>query len=174
MIDLRYQCRPTMSHFNAAEIIPQPSGCFTVDELKPGMSAERTYTISHEDVVRFSEMSGDWNPAHHDEEYAAMSIFRQRVAHGMFSVAQFSGLLGMDLPGLGTLWLKQSVEFLKPAFLGHQFRALVSVTLVDIETNTVTLRTECFDQEGDRIISGEAVVKPIPVKVRSRIIERPA
>ena len=114
-------------------------------------------------------MSGDWNPAHHDEDYAANSIFRQRVAHGMFSVAQFSGLFGMNLPGLGTLWLKQSVEFHKPAFLGRQYRAVVTVSDVNVAQNTVTLRTECFDEEGDRIVSGEGVVKPIPVKVKANL-----
>lgn len=148
---------------------PSPTGCFTVEDLQVGMSAEKSYTIDYDDVVRFSEISGDWNPAHHDEEYASGSIFRQRVAHGMFSVAQFSGLLGMDLPGLGTLWLKQSVEFHKPAFLGRQYRALVTVTDIDVGSNTVTLCTECFDEEGDRIVSGVGVVKPIPVKVKVKM-----
>ena len=148
---------------------PTPSSCLTIEDLQVGMSAEKNYSIDYEDVVRFSEISDDWNPAHHDEDYAANSIFRQRVAHGMFSVAQFSGLFGMDLPGLGTLWLKQSVEFHKPAFLGRQYRAVVTVTAIDAESNTVTLSTECFDQEGDRIVSGEGVVKPIPVKVKAKM-----
>ena len=149
--------------------IPRPSACLTVADLEVGMSAEKTYTIDHEDAVRFSKLSGDWNPAHHDEDYASDSIFRQRVAHGMFSVAQFSGLLGMDLPGLGAMWLKQSAEFHKPAFFGRQYRAVVTVSAIDVENNTVTLRTECFDSDGDRIVSGEGVVKPIPEKVRAKL-----
>ena len=144
-----------------------PSACLTIQDLQVGMSAHSEYTIDYEDVVKFSEMSGDWNPAHHDEAYAANSIFRQRVAHGMFSVIQFSGLMGMDLPGIGTLWLKQSVEFLKPAFLGKKYRAVVTVTALDEETNTATLSTDCFDEYGDKIIAGEGVVKPIPVKVKA-------
>lgn len=148
---------------------PSPSGCLTVEDLEVGMYAEKAYTIDYDDVVRFSEISGDWNPAHHDEEYASGSIFRERVAHGMFSVAQFSGLLGMDLPGLGTLWLKQSAEFHKPAFLGREYRALITITGIDVDSNTVTLCTECFDEEGDRIVSGEGVVKPIPVKVKAKM-----
>lgn len=112
-------------------------------------------------------MSGDWNPAHHDEDYAAKSIFKQRVAHGMFSVIQFSGVLGMDLPGLGTLWLKQTVEFLRPAFFGSEYRAVVEVLAIDKEKNTVTFSTECFDHEGNKIITGEAVVKPIPAKLKA-------
>ena len=147
--------------------VPLPSGCFSVEELEVGMSAEKTYSIDYEDVVRFSEISGDWNPAHHDEDYAANSIFRQRVAHGMFSVAQFSGLLGMDLPGLGCLWLKQTAEFHQPAFLGRQYRAVVTVVAIDVDSNTATLSTECFDEEGSRIVSGEGVVKPIPVKLKA-------
>ena len=105
--------------------IPKPSSCMSIDDLNIGMKAEKSYTISHDDAVRFSELSGDWNPAHHDEDYAAASIFKQRVTHGMFSVIQFSGLLGMDLPGLGTLWLKQSVEFLRPGFFANEYRAVI-------------------------------------------------
>ncbi|MFT6218850.1 MAG: 3-hydroxybutyryl-CoA dehydratase [Cycloclasticus pugetii] len=140
----------------------------SIDDLSIGMRKEKTYTIEHEDAVQFSKMSGDWNPAHHDEDYAAQSIFKQRVAHGMFSVIQFSGILGMDLPGLGTLWLKQSVEFLRPAFFGNQYRAVVEVLAIHKENNTVTFSTECFDQEGNKIITGEAVVKPIPAKLKAK------
>lgn len=102
----------------------------TVADLQVGMTEEKVYSIQYEDAVRLSEISGDWNPAHHDEAYAANNIFRERVAHGMFSVAQFSGLFGMDMPGLGTLWLKQSVEFLRPAFFGRtRFSVLNPVSL---------------------------------------------
>lgn len=147
--------------------IPKPTGCMTVNDLYIGLTAEKEYSINYEDAVKFSEISGDWNPAHHDETYAANSIFRERVAHGMFSVAQFSGLLGMDMPGLGTLWLKQSAEFLRPAFFGRTYRAVVTVTAIDTDTNTVTLSTECFDEQGEKIVTGEGVVKPIPQKVKA-------
>jgi 3-hydroxybutyryl-CoA dehydratase len=158
---------PNETEVDAA--LPSPSACLSVDELQVGMSAEKEYVIDYPDVVTFSRISGDWNPAHHDEDYAAHSIFRQRVAHGMFSVAQFSGLLGMDLPGLGTLWLKQSVEFLKPAFLGKTYKAVITVTEIDAGTNTVTLSTECFDEDGQKIITGEGVVKPIPEKIKAKM-----
>lgn len=148
--------------------LPQPKACLSIEELSIGMRAEKTYTISHDDAVRFSEMSGDWNPAHHDEDYAAQSFFKQRVAHGMFSVIQFSGLLGMDLPGLGTLWIKQSVEFLRPAFFGSEYKAIIEITAIDVERNTVTLSTECFDGEGNKIITGEGQVKPIPAKLKRK------
>ena len=150
--------------------IPKPIACLTVDDLEVGMSAEKTYSIDYEDAVKFSEISGDWNPAHHDEAYAADSIFRERVAHGMFSTSQFSGLFGMALPGLGTLWIKKEVEFLRPAFFGHEYRAVVTVTEIDRETNTVTLSTDCFNEHGDKIVTGSAVVKPIPAKVKARML----
>lgn len=152
--------------------IPKPIACLTVEELEVGMSAEKTYSIDYEDAVKFSEISGDWNPAHHDEAYAADSIFRERVAHGMFSTAQFSGLFGMALPGLGTLWIKKQVEFLRPAFFGREYRAVVTVTAIDRENNTVTLSTECFNDEGEKIVTGEAVVKPIPAKVKARMLDQ--
>lgn len=148
-----------------------PSACYTVEDLKIGMTAEKEYSIRYEDVRKFAELSGDWNPAHHDEDYAARTIFKQRVAHGMFSVIQFSGLFGMDLPGLGALWIKQSVEFHAPAFFDQTYRAVVTVTDVDVESNTVTLATECYNQSGDRIISGEGVLKPIPAKVKAKMAQ---
>jgi 3-hydroxybutyryl-CoA dehydratase len=148
--------------------IPQATACYSIEDLSIGMRAEKTYSISHDDAVRFSEMSGDWNPAHHDEDYAAQSFFKARVAHGMFSVIQFSGLLGMDLPGLGTLWIKQSVEFLRPAFFGQQYKAVIEVIAIDLERNTVTFSTECFDDQGNKIITGEGQVKPIPEKLKKK------
>ena len=166
LVMTRYR-KESMTHYETGLALPAPTACHTVEELELGMSVEKKYTIDYDDVCKFSDISGDWNPAHHDEDYAAKSIFRQRVAHGMFSVAQFSGLFGMDLPGLGTLWLKQSVEFHKPAFLGRHYRAVVTVTAIDAASNTVTLSTECFDEDGERIISGEGVVKPIPAKVKA-------
>jgi 3-hydroxybutyryl-CoA dehydratase len=149
--------------------IPKPRACMTIEDLQLGMTAEKTYTIEYEDALRFSEISGDWNPAHHDEEYAANSIFGERVAHGMFSTAQFSGLFGMDMPGLGTLWIKKSVEFLGPAFFGRTYRAVITVTSIDKDRNMVTLSTESFDDQGKKIITGEAVVKPIPAKVKAKM-----
>jgi len=149
--------------------MPKPTACMTIEDLEVGMTIEKEYRIEYEDAVKFSEISGDWNPAHHDEAYAANSIFRERVSHGMISIAQFSGLFGMDMPGLGTLWLRQSVEFLRPAFFGRNYRAVVTVTAVEKETNTVTLSTECFDDQGEKIVTGEGVVKPIPAKVKAKI-----
>lgn len=71
-------------------VIPKPRNCMSIDELSLGMRKEKVYTIEHEDAIRFSALSGDWNPAHHDDDYAKKSIFKERVAHGMFSVIQFS------------------------------------------------------------------------------------
>ncbi len=152
--------------------LPKPTACLTVDEIEIGMSAEKTYSIDYQDTIKFSEISGDWNPAHHDEEYAAGSIFQERVAHGMVSAAQFSGLFGMALPGLGTLWIKNEVEFLRPAFFGQEYRAVVTVIGIDRGSNTVTLSTECFNQQAERIVTGTSVVKPIPAKVKARLLEQ--
>ena len=74
----------------------------------------------------------------------------------------------MDLPCLGTLQLIQSIEFLKPAFFGNEYKAVAEVVAIDTENNTVTLTTECFDHEGNKIISSEAVVKPIPAKLKEK------
>ncbi|MGB0714171.1 MAG: MaoC family dehydratase, partial [Gammaproteobacteria bacterium] len=148
--------------------IPEPRSCLTVDEIRVGDCAEKTYRIEAEDAVRFSELSGDWNPAHHDADYAAKSVFKERIAHGIYSVAQFSDLFGMRLPGLGAIWLKESVEFLAPAYFGREYRAVVTVTEVDVAANTVTFLTECFDADDKCILTGESVVKPIPGHLRDK------
>ncbi|MBE0455824.1 MAG: MaoC family dehydratase N-terminal domain-containing protein [Roseovarius sp.] len=68
-----------------------------------GDRIEIDYQITDADVEKFAEISGDWNPIHFDEEYAKNTIFKKRIAHGMVSLAKFSGIFGMDLPGLARL-----------------------------------------------------------------------
>lgn len=149
--------------------MPKPSACLTIDDLEEGKEFTKEYTITYDDVVKFSEISGDWNPAHHDAEYAKTTIFKQQIAHGMISVAQFSGMFGMDMPGLGTIWLVQNVTFLAPAYLDKKYTAKITVQKVDKEKNTAVCLTECFSEDGTKILTGEGHVKPIPAKVKAKM-----
>src|SRR5437588_12119061 len=83
-----------------------------------GTRAEYISTITDEDIVRFAEVSGDHNPVHLDEEYAASTAFGGRIAHGMLSAAFVSAVLGNDLPGPGTIYLGQTLKFLAPVRIG--------------------------------------------------------
>ncbi|MGB0720981.1 MAG: MaoC family dehydratase [Gammaproteobacteria bacterium] len=147
---------------------PAPRACLTVNEVHVGDQAEKTYVIAAGDAVRFAEISGDWNPAHHDPRYAADSSFGEPIAHGLYSVAQFSDLFGMQLPGLGALWVRESVEFLAPVYFGRVYRAVITVTAVDVAANSVTFHMECLDEANTPVLTGESLVKPIPEHVRAK------
>lgn len=149
--------------------LPKPRACLTIDDLEIGQEFTKEYSISYSDVVKFSEISDDWNPAHHDADYAATTFFKKQIAHGMISVAKFSGIFGMDTPGLGTIWLQQGVTFLAPAYLDQPYTAKATVKELDKETNTAIFLCECFDAEGKKILTGEGAVKPIPAKVKAKM-----
>lgn len=146
-----------------------PRNCKIINEINVGDKFVREYTISYEDVVKFSEICGDWNPVHHDPEFAKGTIFKKQIAHGMISVAKFSGILGMDLPGLGTIYLSQDIKFTAPAYLDTPYKAVMEVIEANTENNTVTYNTWCEDENGKKILSGTAKAKPIPEKVRNRM-----
>jgi acyl dehydratase len=144
-------------------VIQRPRASKTIDQISVGDEIRVPYSVSAADVETFAELSGDWNPLHFDDEYAATTIFGRRVAHGMISLAKFSGIFGMDLPGLGTLWQSQSVEFLKPVFLDQPYTAVAKVT--NKQRRRVEIDTWVEDAKGDRVITGTAVVVPPRVAI---------
>jgi 3-hydroxybutyryl-CoA dehydratase len=135
----------------------------TNEETKPlpqiGARAEYVRTITEDDIVRFAEVSGDHNPIHLDAEYAARTPFGSRIAHGMLSVSFISAVLGNNLPGPGGIYLGQTLKFLAPVRIGDTITASVEVIGVREEKRIVTLRTDCTNQHGVAVISGEAVMK---------------
>jgi Acyl dehydratase len=147
----------------------QPRKCLSIDDIQEGMKVEKDYTVTYDMVKKFAEISGDWNPVHHDPAYAETTIFKQQIAHGMISVAQFSGIFGMDLPGLGAIWMQQSATFLAPVYLDKPYKAVATATAVNTEKNAVTFTTECFDAEGNKVMTGEGLLKPIPAKVKAKM-----
>src|SRR5437763_5449297 len=124
-----------------------------------GTRATRERTITDDDIVRFAEVSGDRNPVHLDEEYAARSPFGQRVAHGFLTGSMISAVIGMDLPGPGSIYLGQTLKFLAPVYIGDTVTVSVEVIGVREEKRLVTLRTDCTNQKGALVLTGEATVK---------------
>lgn len=141
--------------------------CMSIDEFKMGDKFTKEYSVSYEMVKKFAEISGDWNPAHHDAEYAAGTVFKQQIAHGMISVAQFSGIFGMDMPGLGAIWMNQSAKFLAPVYLDQPYTAVVEV--IEIKEKSVVFSTACFDAEGKQVVKGQGELMPIPGKVKDKM-----
>ncbi len=131
----------------------------TVLGVKVGDRAEFEKTVTAEDVARFAEVTGDSNPLHRDPEYAAKTRFGQCIAHGMLSAGFISAALGTKLaPDCCVVYLSQSLRFLRPVKIGETVRAVVEVKGVDAQKRIVTVQTDCYNQDGEPVVKGEAVV----------------
>lgn len=126
--------------------------------LKVGDTASLTKTITDADIRAFAELSGDRNPIHLDDEYAATTRFGRRIAHGMLAASLISTVLGTELPGTGTVYLSQNSRFVAPVYPGDTVTARVTVTNIRDDKPIVTLETICENQRGELLIKGEAVV----------------
>lgn len=132
----------------------------TIDELALGDRAEFSKTISESDVYRYAELTGDNNPAHVDEAYARTTFFKTRIAHGMLVGGLISTILGSRLPGFGTIYLRQELNFVAPVHLGDTITASAEVVEIIREKNRVRLKTLCTNQDGLVVVEGQAVVSP--------------
>jgi 3-hydroxybutyryl-CoA dehydratase len=132
----------------------------TISELKVGDSAEFSKTISEADVYLYAGVTGDLNPAHINEAYAQNTFFKTRIAHGMLSAGFISGVLGMQLPGPGTIYMRQELSFRAPVRIGDTITARAEVIEINTDKNRVRLKTTCVNQEGTLVLDGEAMVSP--------------
>lgn len=127
------------------------------DELVVGQSAEWAKTVTEADVVLFAGVTGDFNPAHVNEEAAAASRFKGRIAHGMLGAGFISAAIAMRLPGPGTIYLEQTLRFTAPVRIGDTVTARVEVAEL-LGRRRARLTTVCRNQRGEPVIEGEAVV----------------
>lgn len=132
----------------------------TYDQLNIGDSATFTKTISEGDVYLFAGITGDLNPAHMDAVSAAEGMFKQRIAHGMLSGSFISTVIGMQLPGPGSIYVGQTLSFRAPVFFGDTLTAKAEVTEKLGERKWVKLKTTVTNQDGKLVIDGEATVIP--------------
>ena len=132
----------------------------TIDELKVGDSAKFSKTISESDVYLFAGITGDFNPAHVDEDYAKNTYFKKRIAHGMLTASFISTVIGTMLPGPGTIYMKQAVSFLAPVHIGDTITACAEISEIMLDKKKVRLKTFCTNQEGTTVLDGEALVSP--------------
>ncbi|MCU4117933.1 bifunctional enoyl-CoA hydratase/phosphate acetyltransferase [Variovorax sp. N23] len=130
----------------------------TFDEIAVGDSASIERTLTAEDIQLFAVMSGDVNPAHLDAEYAASTRFHGVIAHGMWGGALISAVLGTRLPGPGTVYLAQTLKFLRPVRVGDTLTVRVCVSTRDEAKKRLTLACSCTNQQGEAVIDGEATV----------------
>lgn len=114
-----------------------------IEEIKVGMEATYSQTITDVDVKIFSGISGDKNPIHMSDEYAIKSRFKKRIVHGLMLASYFSSLFGMKLPGEGCVYVSQNLDFKKPVYLGDTVKAIVTVTKIDLIKQRVFFKTVC-------------------------------
>src|SRR5512139_194437 len=126
--------------------------------LQPGDKASRTITITDEMIRAFATLTGDHNPVHLDDAYAAGTRFGRRIAHGMLAVGLISATLANDLPGPGSVYLSQTLQFKAPVFPGDTVTATVEVKSVRPDKPIVTLSTICTKQDGTIVLEGEAAI----------------
>ncbi len=132
----------------------------TIEEMKVGDTAQFAKTVSESDIYQYAGITGDFNPAHINEDYASKTFFKTRIAHGMLSAGFISNVLGNQLPGPGAVYIRQNLSFLAPVRIGDTITAVAEVIDVNTVKNRITLKTSCHNQEGTVVIDGEAVLSP--------------
>ena len=133
---------------------------FTIDQLKVGQTASFSKTITEYDVYTFAGVTGDLNPAHINEAFARQTQFHGRIAHGMLSAGLISAVIGMQLPGPGTIYLGQELSFRSPVHIGDTITATVTVRSLNLERNRAELDTVCTNQDGIQVVIGSAKIMP--------------
>ncbi len=132
-------------------------GTIPIEDLEIGMTRSVTKTITDRDIELFAEVSDDRNPVHLCDDYAADTIFHGRIAHGMLTAALFSAVIGEQLPGHGTIYLEQSLRFVRPVRPGDSVTATVTVTGIDLRHRRATL--DCRATVRDKtVLQGSALV----------------
>ena len=123
-----------------------------------GDSASMILEVNKNLVDSFAEYTGDFNPLHVDDDYASKTNFKRRVVHGMAYGSFISKLIGMDLPGEGSLWISQSFNFLKPVFIGDKLHLQIEITHVVETTQVIRLKVNVTNQDDEEVMSGNGEV----------------
>eukprot|EP00873_Tetraselmis_striata_P029814 jgi/Tetstr1/450078/TSEL_037124.t1 len=135
------------------------------EDLSVGQSESLVKTVSSSDVIGFAEVSGDRNPIHLSEHFAARTPFRTRIAHGLYTASLISAVLGTRLPGPGAIYLSQTLNFRAPVRIGDD--VTVTVTVAELMEKGNRARLDCTCAVGDTVVlEGEAIVK-VPARANS-------
>jgi len=135
-----------------------PVQTLNFEDLSLGMAATYSKVVSASDVVGFAEISGDRNPIHLSEHFAAKTPFKGRIAHGLYTASLISAVIGTRMPGPGAIYISQTLRFLAPVKIGDTVNAIVEVT--DLNEQKLRAELSCKCKVGDVVVlEGEAVVK---------------
>ena len=127
------------------------------EDLSVGQEASLSNTVSEGNIVAFAEISGDRNPVHLDADYAATTMFKERIAHGMLSAAYISAVFGMKLPGPGAIYISQTLKFKAPVKIGDT--VVTTVKVAELVPEKRRARFECVCTVNDKpVVEGEAMM----------------
>ena len=130
-----------------------------LEDLVVGDTAEATHVVTDADIRAFAEVSGDHNPVHLDEAFAQATRFKGRIAHGMLTAAYISALMAAELPGPGSIYISQTLNFKRPVRIGDEVVTRVTVESIDLEKGLATLATTCL-VNNKTVLDGQAVAMP--------------
>ena len=116
---------------------------YFIEDLEVGMTAVYVRTVTETDIVLYSQISGDDNPLHVNEEFARQTVFKGRVAHGMLTCGYVSAVLGTKLPGPGTAYLNMNLNFRAPVRIGDTVQTRITVREIDLGSNKVVCEAVC-------------------------------
>lgn len=143
----------------------QPMHGYYLEDLSVGMSAVFGKTVTEADIMAFAGVSGDTNPIHLHADFARASRFGERIAHGMLSASFISTVVGTRLPGPGSIYVSQSLNFKAPVKIGDTVTARCEIVEIVPERKRIKLKTECLC--GDKVVlDGEAVIL-VPTRPKS-------
>ena len=125
---------------------------------KVGDKGSITKLFTDEDVISFAEISGDRNPIHLDDEFASNTHFKRRLVHGILVSGLISAVLGMDTPGPGSIYIKQTLNFRAPVFIGDEITATATIKDIRTDKPIATIETICKNQVDTIVIEGEALL----------------
>jgi 3-hydroxybutyryl-CoA dehydratase len=138
---------------------------YSFEDLQLGMEASFQRTVEESDIVAFANVSGDKNPVHLDADYAARTMFKERIAHGMLTASYISAVFGMEMPGPGAIYISQTLNFKAPVRIGDVVTAKVKV--VELIEGKRRARFECQCLVGGKpVLEGEAVLM-VPARVKA-------
>jgi 3-hydroxybutyryl-CoA dehydratase len=130
---------------------------YCIEDLAVGMESSLSKTVSQGDIEAFAEVSGDKNPVHLDADYAAKTMFKERIAHGMLSAAYISALFGMQMPGPGAIYMSQTLQFKAPVKIGDTVVTTVKVAELVPEKKRAKFDCVCA-VDGKPVVVGEAML----------------
>jgi acyl dehydratase len=138
--------------------VPETALATSFDAIQPGDRAVLRKRFAEEDVATFAALSGDYNPLHMESSFAEKTKFGRRVVHGMLVASYVSTVVGMQLPGIGALWMQQTFRWRNPVFLGDTVEIVLEVTQKSPGSRVVVIKMTATNQDGKMVMDGEGAV----------------